>query len=64
MKILSLSTTFPYPPSRGGTQVRTFNLVKHLSRQHHLTLVTQASPDVTEQEIAALKDYVADLVFF
>ena len=25
-----LSSTFPYPPSRGGTQVRTFNLLKYL----------------------------------
>jgi polysaccharide biosynthesis protein PslH len=64
MKILMLSATFPYPPTKGGTQVRTFNLLKYLSRNHDVTLVTQRSPDVTEAEIEALRQSVENLVIF
>ncbi|NET72528.1 MAG: glycosyltransferase [Sphaerospermopsis sp. SIO1G2] len=64
MNILILSSTFPYPPTRGGTQVRTFNLLKYLSRNHHLTLVTQRESDVSDEEIAGLKEHVNNLVTF
>ncbi|MBD2694040.1 glycosyltransferase family 4 protein [Anabaena catenula] len=64
MKILILSSTFPYPPTRGGTQVRTFNLLKYLSQRHSITLVTQRESDVTESEIADLRDCVDNLVVF
>ncbi|MGK7873239.1 MAG: glycosyltransferase family 4 protein [Xenococcaceae cyanobacterium] len=64
MKILMLSSTFPYPPIRGGTQVRTFNLLKYLSQRHGITLVTQRVEDVTEMEIEQLKQWVEDLVVF
>ncbi len=59
-----LSSTFPYPPSRGGTQVRTFNLLKYLSQKHSLTLVTQRSPDVNNSEIDSLRSYVNELAIF
>jgi len=64
MKILMLSSTFPYPPTRGGTQVRTFNLLKYLSQHHTVTLVTQREYDVTDSEIAGLRDCVDNLVVF
>lgn len=64
MKILILSSTFPYPPGRGGTQVRTFNLLKYLSQQHSITLATLRSHDVTEVEIEELRHYVQDLAIF
>ncbi|MEA5598557.1 glycosyltransferase family 4 protein [Rivularia sp. UHCC 0363] len=64
MNILMLSSTFPYPPTRGGTQVRTFNLLKYLQRNHRVTLVTQPEAGVTETEIAQLRDYVDELVLF
>ncbi|OCR01873.1 glycosyl transferase family 1 [Oscillatoriales cyanobacterium USR001] len=64
MKILILSVTFPYPPGRSGTQVRTFNLLKYLSRRHYITLVTLRSPDVTDIEIQELGQYVQELVIF
>jgi polysaccharide biosynthesis protein PslH len=59
-----LSATFPYPPTSGGTQVRTFNLLKYLSRNHRITLLTQRSSTVTEADIEALRDQVAELVVF
>ncbi|HLO47023.1 MAG TPA: glycosyltransferase family 4 protein, partial [Kamptonema sp.] len=64
MKILMLSSTFPYPPERGGTQVRTFNLLKYLSQRHSIALVTQRSQDVTETEIEKLQEYVEELAIF
>ena len=64
MKILILSSTFPYPPGRGGTQVRTFNLLKYLSQQHSITLATLRSHDVTDLEIEQLRQYVQDLAIF
>ena len=64
MKILMLSATFPYPPTRGGTPIRTFNLLKYLSRRHRVTLVTQRGEDVTDEEIEQLRQYVDQLVIF
>jgi polysaccharide biosynthesis protein PslH len=64
MNILMLSSTFPYPPTRGGTQVRTFHLLKYLSQRHAVTLVTQRDADVTDAEIAGLRNCVHCLVVF
>ena len=64
MKVLMLSSTFPYPPTRGGTQVRTFNLLKFLSQHHAITLITQLSGDVSDSEIDALSQWVEELVVF
>jgi polysaccharide biosynthesis protein PslH len=64
MHILMLSSTFPYPATRGGTQVRTFNLLKYLSQRHAVTIMTQREPDVTDAEIAGLRDYVDNLIIF
>ena len=64
MQILMLSSTFPYPPSRGGTQVRTFNLLKYLSQRHHVILGTLRSPDVTDAQIDELRQQVGELAVF
>ncbi len=59
-----LSATFPYPPTRGGTQVRTFHLLKALQPHHRITLVTQRSADVTDWEVLALGEMVQELQVF
>ncbi len=64
MKILMISATFPYPPTRGGTPIRTFNLLKYLSQKHPITLVTQRSDEVSDAEIEELRQYVDKLVIF
>ncbi|ERT03986.1 glycosyl transferases group 1 family protein [Lyngbya aestuarii BL J] len=64
MKILMISATFPYPPTRGGTPIRTFNLLRYLSQRHPVTLVTQRSEDVSDQEVEELRQYVDQLVIF
>lgn len=64
MNILMLSSTFPYPPSRGGTEIRTFNLLKYLRQRHSITLFTQRHQGVTEEEIEELRQWVNNLVIF
>ncbi len=64
MNILTLSATFPYPPTKGGTQVRTFNLLKYLSHRHRVTVATLRAPDVTDADLKALREWVAELVVF
>ncbi|GAB4157453.1 MAG: glycosyltransferase [Cyanobacteria bacterium J069] len=41
MRILLISSTFPYPPTLGGTEVRTFYLLRWLAQRHEVTLLTQ-----------------------
>ncbi|TVQ55197.1 MAG: glycosyltransferase [Spirulina sp. DLM2.Bin59] len=64
MEILMISAPFPYPPSRGGTQIRTFNLLKQLSQDHAITLVTQRGGHVTAGDLEALREYVGQLQVF
>jgi len=59
-----VSCTFPYPPTRGGTQVRTFYLLKYLTARHNVTLVTQREHGVTDAELVGLRDCVNQLVVF
>ncbi|MCU0538045.1 MAG: glycosyltransferase family 4 protein, partial [Hydrococcus sp. Prado102] len=64
MNILMICVTFPYPPTRGGTQGRTFNLLKTIAQYHNVTLLTQRSDDVTDEEVERLRQYVKELVVF
>ncbi|AFY33042.1 glycosyltransferase family 4 protein [Calothrix sp. PCC 7507] len=64
MRILMLSSTFPYPPSRGGTEIRTFNLLKYLQQKHSVILITQSNKEVTNAEVEELRKYVSELVIF
>ncbi|WP_026100077.1 glycosyltransferase family 4 protein [Fortiea contorta] len=64
MRILMLSSTFPYPPSRGGTEIRTFNLLKYLQKKHFITLITQYNKEVTKAEVEELRKYVNELIVF
>jgi glycosyltransferase involved in cell wall biosynthesis len=63
MKILMLSATFPYPPTRGGTQVRTFNLLKGLA-DHDVVLATHVDPSIPAADIEGLKQHVSELQVF
>ncbi|MEO1520262.1 MAG: glycosyltransferase family 4 protein [Cyanobacteria bacterium J06633_2] len=64
MRILMISSTFPYPPSRGGTEIRTFNLLKYLNHSHEVTLVTQRHADISNDDIEQLGQYVGQLKLF
>lgn len=64
MNILMLSVTFPYPPSRGGTEVRTFNLLKALQADHDVTLLTLRAADVSAADVENLQREVTNLKVF
>jgi glycosyltransferase involved in cell wall biosynthesis len=64
MNILMLSSTFPYPPTKGGTQGRTFNLLKTLARHHAITLIVQRTADVSGEEVEKLSHFVENLIIF
>jgi polysaccharide biosynthesis protein PslH len=64
MRILMISSTFPFPPNRGGTEIRTFNLLRYLQENHQVTLVTQRQSQVTEDQIKELEKFVTKLIIF
>ncbi|MFM7788316.1 MAG: glycosyltransferase, partial [Microcystis panniformis] len=62
MNILIISSIFPYPPSKGGTQGRTFNLLKYLGKNHDITVIIQPNADVSNEEVEKLGKFVSELV--
>lgn len=65
MNVLMLScNAFPYPPDRGGAEIRAFHLLEYLRQQHSVTLVTQRYPAVTDAEVAVLQQRLDRLALF
>ncbi len=65
MRLLVLSlNTFPYPPSHGAAEVRTFNLLRQIGPLHDITLVAHATPNATEANIQTLKTWVKEIKTF
>ena len=58
MRILAVSSWFPYPPDN-GIKLRIYNLLKRWARNHEITLVTFASSEVTASQLEALQPYCA-----
>ena len=64
MNILMISSTFLHPFRKGGTQGRTFNLLKYLSKNHDITVIVQPNADVSDEEVEKLGKFVSELVVF
>ena len=65
MRLLSLSlNTFPYPPSHGAAEVRTFNLLRQIGPLFDITLVTHETPNATEENIQFMKQWVKEIKTF
>lgn len=60
MKILMLTPYLPYPPASGG-QIRTYNLLKHLSKSHEITLVCLYKRKEERQYAQELRNYCKDI---
>lgn len=58
MKILYLCHRFPYPPRRGG-KIRPFNMIKHLSASHEVTVASLARSAAEAQDAAGIAPYCA-----
>ena len=56
MRILFLSGWFPYPPDN-GSRIRVFNLIRQLSRQHEITLLSFARRAVSQENLAEMQTY-------
>lgn len=62
MKILMLTLYLPYPPNSGG-QIRSYNLIKNLSKKHDITLVSFIKKG-EEKYAAEMKKYCKEVLYF
>ena len=58
MKILYVCHRFPFPPMRGG-KIRPFNMIKHLSRDHDVTVASIVRSSAEANEGRGLAEYCA-----
>ena len=63
MKILMLTPYLPYPDSSGG-QIRTLNLLKHLHKEHEITLVSLIKDKKENQYKKHLLQYCHKILTF
>lgn len=57
MKVLFLSSWFPYPPDN-GSRIRIFNLIRQLSKEHDITLLSfSRDGKVTEDRLETMQRY-------
>lgn len=63
MRVLMLTPYLPFPPSSGG-QVRSYNLIKHLSKDHQITLFSLIKADEERRFIPELKKYCRKVFVF
>lgn len=62
MRILFLSRWFPYPPDN-GSKIRVFNVLKQLSIDHEIDLVSfrESADQVDDRTVGALREYCSDV---
>src|SRR3990172_6692882 len=63
MKVLMLTPYLPFPPSSGG-QIRSYNLLKYLSKKHEITLFCYIRSREEEKFIPLLKKYCTKIRVF
>lgn len=63
MKILMLTPYLPYPPSSGG-QIRSYNLIKELSKKHKITLCALVKHDSDRKNVKMLEPYCEKIYVF
>ena len=63
MRVLMLTPYLPFPPSSGG-QIRSYNLIKHLSKKHEITLYSLIKSDDERKFIPELKKYCKNVYVY
>src|SRR3989338_6875304 len=63
MKILMITTYFPFPLVSGG-QIRTYNLLKNLSSKHEITLASFIRDPKENQYLDRLKPFCQKIIVF
>jgi len=59
VKILYVCHRFPFPPTRGG-KIRPFNMIRHLSASHQVTVASLVRSDAEAHEGKGLEAYCAE----
>ena len=57
MKILFISQVFPYPPFRDGARLKTYNLLKYLSKQNEIFLIQFIESEDEKQYLPMITPY-------
>lgn len=60
MKLLFLTSRFPYPPHRGD-KLKIFNLIKQLSKRHEITLLSFIQSKKELEYIPTMKEYCSKI---
>ncbi|MFC1922182.1 glycosyltransferase [Chloroflexota bacterium] len=60
MNILFLALEPPYPPNDGG-RIRTYNIVKQVSKHHSVTLLTSFKQSSDDGELGELRQYCQEI---
>src|SRR5215475_5983112 len=60
MKMLFACHRFPFPPNRGG-KIRPFNMIRHLSQKHEITVASLVHTQQELDEGAGLKEYCSEI---
>ncbi len=63
MKVLMLTPYLPFPTSSGG-QIRSYNLIKNLSKKHEITLFSLIKYAEEEKYVSELKKYCREVFVF
>jgi glycosyltransferase involved in cell wall biosynthesis len=63
MKVLMLTPYLPYPLVSGG-QIRTYNLLKHLSKHHDITLFALIKDEAERAHLSELQKYCKKIELF
>ncbi len=63
MKVLMLTPYLPYPLVSGG-QIRTYNLLKHLSKNHDITLFALIKDEREREHLSELQKYCKKIELF
>jgi polysaccharide biosynthesis protein PslH len=63
MKILMLTPYLPFPDSSGG-QIRSYNLIKDLSKKHKITLFSLIKDDSEKKYVSELEKYCKKVCVF
>ena len=58
MRILYVCHRFPFPPRRGG-KIRPFNMVRHLSERHEVTVCSLARSPAEARDAAGIRSHCA-----
>jgi hypothetical protein len=61
MRILLLCHRFPYPPN-SGANIRSFNMIRHLSRHHAVVVASLTRSDKERNEVSALEEQCAGVI--